>query len=82
MKPLELNVLFREEEDAELERLGIAPKKTDLMVDRMTFYEINGVAPYTEEDNEESWCSIFCNGEMFICIESYETVKRKIQNNL
>ena len=81
MKPLELNVLFCEEQDLKLQELGITPNPDNLAVDKMVFYVINAISPHISESGKD-WCEIFCNGVEFICPESYETVKRKIQNNL
>lgn len=80
MKSLELNVKYYEEVNLELLDLGIAPIQ-DYTIDKMTFYSINAISRDTEEEHKDYTC-IFSNGDEFICIESYEVVRQKIQDNL
>ncbi len=80
MKPLELNILFFGDDNPELRELGIDLKSDDYTVDKMTFYSINAISRDAEED--ENWTTIFANGDEFVCTDSYEVVKQKIQANL
>ena len=80
MKPLELNILFFSDYSAELEALEIPQKDDDYIVDKMTFYSINGISRY--EETNEDWCMIYSNGDDFICPQTYEIVKQKIETNL
>lgn len=80
MKPIELSILFFADDNSELEKLGIETKEDDYVMDKMTFYTINAIAPHYEYDKD--FCSIYSNGDDFICIDNYETVKQKISKNL
>ena len=82
MRPLELNVLFydNDEDDAKLQGLGLETE-VNVVEGKMTFYSINGIARYLEDENND-YTSIYSNGTDFICTDKYENVKKLIEQNL
>ena len=85
MKPIELRILFYsdelQDENDPLVKLGIYSQKDDFVIDTMTFYNIDGIAPHRGENGEE-FSSIFSSGDNFICIESYQDLVDKVNKNL
>lgn len=84
MKPLELNILFFSDENSKLnEILGKEENDyLDYVVDKMTFYNINAVSPNLDDSENPNYSTIYADGDEFICTDSYEVVKLKIEANL
>jgi len=72
-----LPIYIYDEDSSKLEDLGIETSLKDAPTEKMTFYEINAIAPYIENGIEAS--TIFCNGREFICPLSYGEVYVKIR---
>jgi len=82
MRPLELNVLFydNDENDSKLKELGLDTEEK-FVIEKMTFYFINSIAPYLEDEGK-NWTSIYSSGTDFVCTDSYENVKELIEQSL
>ena len=76
MKEIELPIFHYTEKTDTLKKLGLDYKLSDCEIRYMTFYNINAVSPYLDEDKE--YCSIHSNGSEFICSLSYLKVKEKM----
>jgi len=80
MKPIELNILYNSEDQDNLQDLEIQTEIKDCIIDKMTFYSINSIAPYHEDDVD--YTSINSGGIEYICIENYYKVQELILKNL
>lgn len=78
MKPIEFDILFWEQPRVELNNLGIRPELDETGIRKVTFYTINNIAPYSEDDKE--YCAIRSGGDEYIIADTYLNVKQILDN--
>lgn len=79
MNPIELKILFHNDETAEAKNLEQDIHPTDFDADVVMFYNISNIRPMVIDDVELT--SISSDGEDFICITPYEKLKERIAAN-
>jgi len=77
---IELEIFFNTEETSTLKDLDIEYSLEAAEIRKVTFYNINGIAPYFDKDNTE-YCSILSNGSEFMCNMKYPELKKLIAKN-
>lgn len=77
LKGIELPIYHEPEESESLADLGIKSNITDCVTKRMTFYNIEAIGTYTEEDRDMS--VVFSNWMDFICPWGYERLKKFVE---
>jgi hypothetical protein len=80
MRPLELHCLFNDTEQAKLEDLGIIPNILSADTRPITFYEIQTLSPYYEQNQDYS--CIESGGQEYIISIEYIKLKQIINNHL
>jgi hypothetical protein len=80
MRPLELHCLFNDTEQAKLEDLGIRPNILSADTRPITFYNIQNLSPYYEQN--QNYSCIESGGQEYIIPKTYEEVKQIIDNHL
>jgi hypothetical protein len=79
MIQLECQVFVYNEEQDKLIDAGIEIEdditKADLV--KFTFYNIDAIKPY-----DHRFCTIYTSGDMFIVNQSYETMEKRIQQQM
>lgn len=76
MKPIEFEVLFWEREQNALNDLGIRPNIKEADTRPVTFYRIDAISPYYEDDDSTEMCCIYSGNEEYIVNKKYNTVKQ------
>lgn len=76
---VKLPILFNNDSTDQLEELNINFNLKDYDVREMTFYCINGIAPYVEHGKD--YTMVYSNGFDFICPLKMSEVERLIQEN-
>lgn len=76
---IELDIFFNTSETSTLNDLGVEFSLNQSETRKVTFYNINGIAPYFDKDDTE-YCAILSNGSEFIANETYTVIKNKIKN--
>lgn len=61
---VKLPILFETEETQTLKDVGIEPSLEDNEINIITFYNINAISKYMEDDD---YTNIYSNGMCFIC---------------
>lgn len=69
MKPLELDILFHNESTEVQNSIGIDYSLQDCDIRKVTFFHIDAVTPYI--DNNIEYSSIFSSGQVFTCVLTY-----------
>jgi hypothetical protein len=82
MKQIELPILFHTENTALSTKLEMECRLSDYETRNMTFYRIDGVSPYIDEEDKTEYCNIHVNGAEYICNSTYAQVKRMIDECL
>jgi len=72
---IELDILFHSDRTQSLEDCGLESNIEDCDIRSMTFYQINAIARCSDNEN---YSIIHCNGDSYMCTDSYETLKNKI----
>ncbi|MBC7845547.1 MAG: hypothetical protein H7Y10_03545 [Flavobacterium sp.] len=75
---VELNVLWQTDEQHELQKAGVDINFEECTIRVHTFYQIAFILP----GDEEGICQVASNGETFFVKESYESVKKKIDDQI
>lgn len=78
MIQVDLNVLWQTDEQHELQKAGVDIDFNKCTERLHTFYSISFVRP----SNDEGICTIGSNGTEFYIRESYESVKKKIGDQI
>ena len=78
MNPIEFQILFYEREQHELNRIGIRPPIQEANTRPITFYSIDHIFPYFEDDDTEM-TTIVSGGIEYIVDLTYEQVKNLIE---
>ena len=78
MKGIELQILWWDKPEVELNNLGIRPELNEKETRPFTFYSIDCIAPYNEDDKE--FCTIVSGGAEYIATESYKNIKNILGN--
>lgn len=73
MKPIELEILFFDKDEAQLDNIGIRPDINEIGTRSITFYNIDCIHPYYENDKNMS--CVVCSGQEFICDMDYGELK-------
>lgn len=79
MKPIELEIFFYEKEQMKMVELGLEdeiPSK-ECSKRKMTFFNINAIAPYKEDG--ETYSAIHCNGTSFVSPVKYDELKKLLE---
>lgn len=74
---LDLDIFFHTEETTRREKMGEEVAITDFRIDTVTFYHIDFIAPYYENDVE--YTKIGSGGDIFICIMTRAEIKKEIE---
>jgi len=78
IEPIEFNCLYWNDGQAQLNDLGVRPSIEDCEERPITFFQINHIKPYFED--EHSFTSIHSGNEEYIVKLDYKTVKELILN--
>lgn len=73
---IEIEIFYHSDETAQLKDTGIEYSVLECDTKRMTFYEINCIAPYEDDKSGEWFCKIFSGCDSFIATKSYEEIKK------
>lgn len=79
MNPIELKILFHNDETATAENLGSDIHPTAFDPKPVYFYNIDNIQPLVVDEVELT--SISSGGEDFMCVTPYEKLKRIIAKN-
>lgn len=74
---LKLEIFFNTEETSTLRNVGVDYTLRHCTKREMTFYNVNAISPYVDDDGEE-YCTIHANGDEFIANASYGVVSNLI----
>lgn len=77
MKPIEINCLILDEEQIELEKLGIDVDTSECKSEPITFYTIDHIFPH-----KENRTALFSGGVDYVVDVPYEELKRIIDNHV
>lgn len=82
MKGIELEIFYNNDATETAELLNIAIPLKDHETRFVTFYRIDAIAVHVDLDDEErrEYCRVYTGGDDFTCVESYESVKHKLDN--
>ena len=82
MKGIELEIFYNNDATETAELLNIAIPLKDHETRFVTFYRIDAIAVHIDLDDEErrEYCRVYTGGDDFTCVESYESVKHKLDN--
>lgn len=75
MKPIELPILFHTEETRDLQKLGIECDEIDCKIRNQTFFNIEFISVRLANEKHSI---VGCNGDEFVCVLNYETLKQKL----
>lgn len=73
--PVELPIYFNTDDTSALESLGIEPNIRNCELKSVTFFTIDAIAPYKEDDGFE-YSIIYSGGTEFACKYTYVTIKQ------
>lgn len=74
---IELDIFFNNQEQNELDKLGIGETNIEDSVVRKTmFYKIDTIHPY-----KDKYTMIYSSGEIFICPMEYDKLKELLNKN-
>lgn len=82
MKSIELEIFYDNDATEAANDLKIPIPLRDYDTRLVTFYRIDAISKHIDQDDYEraEYCRIFTGGEDFTCVESYESVKSKLDN--
>jgi len=74
---IELEVFFYTKDQQKLRDLDIEDDVPieDCELRKFTFCSINDISPYKEKGSEDEYCSVYSNGDNFVCNISYKDMK-------
>lgn len=80
MKAIELSIFHHSELTDKAEAMDILLPLKEYTTRPMTFYNIDAIAPFIdyEDPDQPEYTKVFSGGEEFTCIDSYNTLKNKI----
>jgi hypothetical protein len=74
---IKLPIFFNTEETYQKEELGIETSLEEAELKHTTFYSIDVITPYIENDNE--YCKIYAGGSEFICSLPVKEVEKLVE---
>lgn len=77
MKGIEFDVLWWDDNQTQLNDLGVRPDIKDADRRKVTFYTIDSISPYFEGDYE--YTTIMCSGVEYILPHAYNFVKTGLE---
>jgi hypothetical protein len=82
MKGIELEIFYNTDATEAAELLNLPIPLRDHETRLVTFYRIDAISTHIDLDDENNreYCRLYTGGEDFTCVESYESVKRKLDN--
>ena len=80
MQPILLPILHHSDNTATFKEMGIDYSLDECETRDMTFYHINAISPYYENDKE--YTNIHTNGSEYICTLLIKDVKNIIKNSI
>lgn len=83
MKPLEIEVFFHTDQTTSLRDLDIQYNLSDCDVRKVTFYRIDAIGIFIDDDADKSeYSSIYSSGNTFNCPLKYAELKKLVEDNL
>ena len=82
MKGIELEIFYNNDATEAAELLNLPIPLKDHETRFVTFYRVDAISTHIDLDDEDGreYCRLFIGGEDFTCVESYDAVKRKLDN--